>query len=252
MKQLTLKFRETFQKYEYTELNISILSSLLDIILEIIPMLKHEDVYYIKKLQSFVKLFSSDSFQDIMDIDETIIDDIYEEKIMPILLHLDHKYGDEEPIENIDDSNKIYYDTDSKELCNIECSVFNDEKEQSPNQNTNSNLLVNEYNNSDLNLLNNIDKKLEIELKALRDAGERNRGDPDKYRYDLLHVLQSTTKHLYKKISDNSELSIADSININVILKIAMQQSSEIKLISKEIYDIYKKYVNHYYRESSA
>lgn len=90
MKELTLKFRTIFHRYDYENCNLDILMELLDVVLEMAKIVDLDDSDNIKRLASFIKVLSSDFCKDI--ITSNMIDEIYVEQVIPIFVEFDNKY----------------------------------------------------------------------------------------------------------------------------------------------------------------
>lgn len=204
MKHLTMKFREIFADYDYNSKDIHILTQLLDLVMSMMTVIDKDDMNYIQKLASFLKIFSSDFSVDILDekvncldiLNENIIDIIYENQILPIFVHFDQKYeylDEQEDIKNT----SLYYDTTSKELCgdvpedidsNIETQVL-----------TKDNIVKFVKNEGKTSIA--IQKIIEDihPVIAAQVYETNNRGDPDENIGDyskLFYILKSTTDPL--------------------------------------------------------
>ncbi len=168
MKNLTKKFREIFQNYDYDSENISVLSQLLDIIITMMTVTDHDDVNNIQKLASFLKIFSSGFCLDIMD--ENMIDEIYENQILPIFIHFDEKYENV----NIDDAQKLvneesslYYNTEEKKLEEKQVTIPKEVNIDTP--------LDKSKDNDDTRLLD----MLLLDFPVQPEVTNNNRGDPN-------------------------------------------------------------------------
>ena len=91
MKKLTRKFKEGFRSYDYNEQDIDILIALLDTVLEMMGIVSMEDHENIKKLSSFIQILSSGYSNTI--IDALLIEEIYENTILPVLDEFDNRYS---------------------------------------------------------------------------------------------------------------------------------------------------------------
>lgn len=113
MKNLTTKFRNQFQNYDYTNPDIDILLTLVETILDIIQLISIDDCDNARKLASFVKLISQkpevNSFLDHTDV----IEYVYECEILPVLVDLDNKY---ETIVTKEETLLDRFNTDLKKL----------------------------------------------------------------------------------------------------------------------------------------
>ena len=202
MRKLTLKFREIVQRYDCTNREFNILTSLLDIILDMLVITDHEDTQvHIRKLSSFVKLLSSDFCQDIIDTD--MIDTIYENQILPILLHFDHKYGEFESEELDKEVQKktMYYNTDTKSLCNTEeVTEFEDKSEPKESNKVIPQEVNDEESEQDES---DICKLLELAVTKFYDPLNTegvvdSRGHPDADTERLFIVLKTTGDNVIK------------------------------------------------------
>ena len=113
MKNLTLKFRNTFQNYDYNHPDIDILLILVETILDIMQLISQDDCEDMKKLSSFVKLISEEKDENDIGFSDTI-DYVYEYEIIPLLVKLDNKYETTE--KEIDDTLFDKFNTDSKKV----------------------------------------------------------------------------------------------------------------------------------------
>lgn len=90
MKKLIRKFKEGYKSYDYNEQDIDVLLDLLDMVLEMMDIVEMEDHGYIKKLSSFIQILSSGYSNTLMDA--ILIEEIYNNSIIPILDELNKKY----------------------------------------------------------------------------------------------------------------------------------------------------------------
>ena len=94
MKELTKKFRENFERFDYSEDAIDVLLVLMDTILEMLTMTDYGDsAVCIKKLSSFLNLVSAEFCKDILNLE--MVKAIYNVQILPILNYFDRKYDKE-------------------------------------------------------------------------------------------------------------------------------------------------------------
>lgn len=104
MKKLIKEFRDTFQNYNFLEPNVDVLLHLLDTVLAMMEIVEFDDYPNIKRLSSFIKILSSDFCRDMMDT--TMIDNIYETQVLPILVEFDHKYYEADSYDRISEQMK--------------------------------------------------------------------------------------------------------------------------------------------------
>lgn len=104
MKKLIKEFRDTFQNYNFLEPNVDVLLHLLDTVLAMMEIVDFDDYPNIKRLSSFIKILSSDFCRDMMDT--TMVDNIYETQVLPILVEFDHKYYEADSYDRVSEKMK--------------------------------------------------------------------------------------------------------------------------------------------------
>ena len=256
MKELTMKFRELFALYDYRSKDIKKLTQLLDLVLSMMTIIDSDDINYIQKLSSFVKIFSSDLSVDILGqsvicldlLDDSVIDVIYENQILPIFVYFDNKYGGNEKEKECNDS-VVIYNTDSQELHEVNSGDLNKETRCDPNIKEGINTSLEDGNKtiSYDEVLNNIDNEnREYELN--------NKDDPEIINDDysnsiLFNVLKSTSNELFDIwtcVKSNTIKDEEDKIDkvervrlINESIKITLfHPHNEIRKLSKIMYGI--------------
>ena len=238
MKHLTMKFREIFGNYDYASKDIHILTQLLDLVMSMMTIIDKDDVDYIQKLATFLKIFSSDFSIDILDekvncidmLNDDIIDIIYENQILPIFVHFDQKYEYlDKPEETIDDKT-VYYDTTVKELV-TDHNIDDCYEDELPPECNISRYVQNKANIAVDQIIQEICPVITTRIHETNNKGDPNIGDCSK----LFYVLKSTTECI-RKIYDD-------------ILNRRYRDKNETLLELKTIKDSAELALNHPYKE---
>lgn len=205
MKHLTMKFREIFGSYDYASKDIHILTQLLDLVMSMMTVIDKDDIHYIQKLATFLKIFSSDFSIDILDekvncidiLNDDIIDIIYENQILPIFVHFDQKYEYLDEQEETIDDKTYYYDTTVKELV-TDNAIDDDYQEDELPPECNISRYVNKTNIAVEQIIQEICPVITTRIHETNNKGDPNIGDYSK----LFYVLKSTTECIRKIYDD--------------------------------------------------
>lgn len=225
MKELILRFKESFKKYDFeSNNNITVLLDMINCILEMMNICDSDDHPKIKKLTSFLKLLSTDFCRDILDIG-TIMD-IYCLNVEGILEYLEEKYY--VPEENGDGTKTVtQFNTEIGELCNDIVEDMQPKEEE-------------QHNFFDNYKCQTFAPEPDVEVQ------QNNKGDPtDKDDLTLFNLIKETSKELRKNYINN-KINIDDLRSIESWVNISLQHSlPSIRAVSTTLKSIVEILIKH-------
>lgn len=197
MKEITKKFRELFNQFDYENNQVNILLSMINLVIDMMNIVdNNEDRDRIIKLSSFLKILSTDFCKAV--IDETMVQLIYRHEIEAVLNHFDDYYGASE-------NSNILVTVSEKMVEDAKINKDNPELRDYIDRNTKTD--YNEFKvDTDLNKSDNIyiDNKIEanrnnkkiikpmIHQQIIKNGADTN--DPD--NFNLFQVLKNTSRQL--------------------------------------------------------
>ena len=191
MKELVQKFKEIIAEYDYQSQDSHVLLNLINILLSMMTITDYGDHHKIKKIASFLKILSSDFCQELLD--EEVIEDIFDNSVVPILHSFEEKYSSPDTSNKKDDK---YFNTEIGKLCS-DIRNNNDDK-QSKSQNKIS------FTDIDIDFTKLYPSQLKCNEENL-EPDNKNKDDPNGQK--LLDMLKKTSNELfniYQKILNRS------------------------------------------------